>query len=120
MNEVPAEFWIAIVTSLTIGVLLVFFYLIEALRKLTATLDESQRSVRKTNLILDTVNLIVTDARDEMIMMMETFGALRRNVFSPLSNIGTVATAVKAFLDGAKGENKSRSRRRGKRSKMVK
>ena len=100
MQDIPTYFWITIISSLTIGLLLVFYYLINALHKLSIVLEESRQSVKKSNKILETVDLMTEDARDAMNAMVDTLGKVRENVLQPLANVGTVAVAAKSFVEG--------------------
>lgn len=105
-NEIPALFWMVIITGLSSLFGLILFYIAMLLKDTRSTVQEVTKTVEKSNNILDEVEGVVTTARESVSLLKDTASEINRSIVTPVRSIGSILHTLSGFLDGFRDNKK--------------
>jgi len=79
-NEIPAEFWMIIISILTAALVYILYYVANTFKQLSATLEEVSEVVATSNEIVLEAKEIVTDVRTVIINPLLKIGSVIQSI----------------------------------------
>ena len=102
-NEIPAIFWMVIISGLSVLLGLILYYFAMILREATNTMSEVTKTVQKSNLLLDDAAEVVSVAKTSAKKLEGTVDTMNEAVLVPLKSIGSVLHTLSGFISGFRG-----------------
>lgn len=102
-NEIPALFWMVIITGLSVLLGMILYYLAMILKEARNTMGEVTKTVQKSNVLLDDAAEVVSVAKSSAKKLEGTVDEVNQAVVQPLRTIGSALHAVSGFIGGFRG-----------------
>lgn len=106
MDGIPAEFWMVIISVITLFLVFIMYQLSLLLKETTKTVGETAKVVTELQDTVRKANVVIEDASEVMTMAKDTVSDLQTDVVKPLlsiaSVVGTVAELWESFSGGFK------------------
>jgi methyl-accepting chemotaxis protein len=102
MSEIPAIFWMIIVSAITIMFSLVLYYLAMLIRESKDAVKDSREIIKNANKIMEQATLIVDDVQDMVSTVKGTVGKINEAILIPIKKIGSTISIVGDFFSGLK------------------
>ncbi|WKZ30744.1 MAG: DUF948 domain-containing protein [Candidatus Dojkabacteria bacterium] len=107
LNQIPAEFWMVIISVLTLFLVFIMYQIANLLKESTKTMAETTKVVTELQDTVKKANLVLEDAAEVVSMTKTTVEEVQDNVVTPVikiaSIIGMVSDIVDSFTGGFKG-----------------
>ncbi|MCA9376897.1 hypothetical protein H6763_02910 [Candidatus Nomurabacteria bacterium] len=99
-NQIPAVFWMVVISGLSILLGMILYYLAMILREATNTMSEVTKTVQKSNVLLDDAAEVVSVAKTSAKKLEETVDEVNKAIIVPVRSIGSVLHTVSGFIEG--------------------
>jgi cell division protein FtsB len=103
-NQIPALFWMVIITGLSSLLGLILFYCAMLLKDTRSTVQELTKTVAKSNKLLDEVDDVVITAKESVSLLKDTATEINRSVVAPVRSLGSVLHTLSGFVEGFRGK----------------
>lgn len=84
MNQIPAIFWMVIISIVTLCICVLIYYLAMSAKELSFSIRNMNTSMSTLNKILEKVNGIVSKAEIKVDMLLNTVDALNDTINIPI------------------------------------
>ena len=89
-NSIPAEFWMVIVSALTLMLCLILYYFAMLLKEATATVAETRKTVATANSLLDEIAGAGADVKHTIKGVATTVDHVNNIVRKPILRLGSI------------------------------
>lgn len=107
LNEIPAEFWMVIVSVVTLFLVLIMYQFAMLLKETTKTMSETSKVVTELQETVKKANIVLEDASEVVSMTKTTVEEVQSNVVQPVLRIASVVGIVSDLVDTFTGSAKS-------------
>lgn len=106
MDNIPSEFWMVMITVLTLMFALILYYVAMLLRETTFAVGDMRITIQRSNDILEHAEEIVKRAESIVHMVEVAAGQISENIVVPIVSLGAYIKTANGFLSGFLGSSK--------------